>query len=142
MAREVMVSADMEVGPFVQRIDAGPHRLLSDEPEPSGADLGSDPYELLLAALGACTSMTIAMYARQKEWPLTGVTVRLRYNRVHAEDCEQFESSTGWMHRFDVDLELQGELSDEQRERLREVAERCPVHRTLVDEKQIVTRLS
>jgi putative redox protein len=142
MTREVVVSADVEAGRYVQRIEAGEHRLVADEPPPAGSDLGPDPYALLLASLGACTSMTLRMFAARKAWPLEGVSVRLQYNRIHAKDCEECEQSTGWVHRFEVDVEVEGDLSDEQRGRLLEIAERCPVHRTLVDEKQILTRLT
>jgi uncharacterized OsmC-like protein len=127
MARQVMVRS------------AG---ILADEPvEAGGEDRGPDPYELLLAALGACTSMTVLIYARRKQWPLQGVEVRLRHARVHAEDCADCETRPGLLDRIERELALEGELSPEQRERLLQIAERCPVHRTLTSEIRIESRL-
>jgi putative redox protein len=124
-----------------QRIDAGRHVLVADEPVGAGADAGPTPYDLLLSALGACTSMTLRMYADRKGWPLEGVAVRLRHRRVHADDCRDCETGTGMIDHLERDLHLAGALTAEQRDRLREIAERCPVHRTLMGEKRIVTRL-
>jgi putative redox protein len=127
---------------FAQEITAGRHRLTADEPQASGgADTGPDPYALLLAGLGSCTSMTVALYARRKQWPLEGVTVRLRHSRVHAKDCADCETREGILDRIEREIELAGPLSAEQRQRLLEIAERCPVHRTLVSEIDIRTRL-
>jgi putative redox protein len=127
---------------FAQQITAGRHRLAADEPASAGGgDTGPDPYALLLASLGSCTSMTIGLYARRKGWPLESVTVALRHSRVHASDCEHCETKEGSIDRIEREIELTGSLSDEQRTRLLEIASRCPVHRTLVSEIDIQTRL-
>ncbi len=127
---------------FVQEIHVGRHALRADEPEAvGGTDTGPTPYDLLLSALGACTSMTVSLYARRKQWPLEGVTVRLRHSKVHATDCEDCETKGGRLDRIERDLELYGELSEEQRARLLEIASKCPVHRTLISEINIHTRL-
>ena len=127
---------------FAQTIDASGHVLQADEPiEHSGTATGPTPYDLLLASLGACTSMTIAMYARRKQWPLQHVTVHLRHSRVHAEDCAQCETAPKKLDRIEREIDLRGELSDDQRTRLLSIAERCPVHVTLTSEIDIRTRL-
>ena len=127
---------------YVQRIETGHHAFVSDEPMPAGQDAGPDPYGLLLAALGACTAMTIQMYARRKEWPLGRVRIAVSYERVHAKDCEECEDPTERLHRIERVIELEGALSDEQRERLLQIADLCPVHRTLTEPKELVTRLA
>ena len=127
---------------FAQEITAGRHRLVSDEPSAvGGTDLGPNPYELLLAALGSCTSMTVAMYARRKRWPLEDVAIRLRHARIHAADCEECETKEGLLDRIEREIELKGPLSEDQRARLLEIANKCPVHRTLRSEIDIRTRL-
>ena len=127
---------------FAQEITVGSHRLTADEPASAGGgDTGPDPYSLLLAGLGACTSMTIGLYARSKGWPLEGVTVRLRHSKGHAADCEHCETREGKIDRIERDIELAGALSDEQRTRLMDIASKCPVHRTLTSEIDIRTRL-
>jgi putative redox protein len=110
--------------------------LVTDEPVSAGGeDQGPDPYTLLLAALGSCTSMTVMLYARRKAWPLESVTVRLREQRVHARDCIDCETKTDtFVHRIERALTFTGALSDEQRARLQEIALKCPVHRTLTSE--------
>ncbi len=126
---------------FTQEIVAGSHRLAADEPKDLGGnDEGPTPYDLLLAALGSCTSMTIGMYARRKDWPLQDVNTRLRHSRIHATDCEECETKEGKIDRIELDIELVGPLSDEQRSKLLEIAKKCPVHRTLVSETNIRTR--
>ena len=128
---------------FAQQISVGRHRFPGDEPVPvGGTDTGPSPYDLLLAALGACTSMTVAMYARRKQWPLEAVTVRLRHSRVHAADCESCETKDALLDRIERDVELTGSLSEEQRARLLAIANKCPVHRTLTSEIDIRTRLT
>jgi putative redox protein len=129
-------------GTYTQRITAGHHELAADEPQPVGADAGPTPYDLLLAALGACTSMTVRMYANRKGWPLQQVRVTLRHSRIHAEDCAECETTKGWIDHIDRDIELAGDLDDEQRQRLRYIADRCPVHQTLTSEVDIATSLS
>jgi|SRR5919201_6658516 putative redox protein len=127
---------------FVQEVTVGPHRLLVDEPAAvGGTDTGPTPYDLLLAALGACTSMTISLYARRKQWPLDAVTVKLRHSRIHAADCADCETKDGMLDRIEGDVELHGALNDEQRARLLEIANKCPVHKTLASEIKIETRL-
>jgi putative redox protein len=114
----------------------GEGSFIIDEPEGVGGDgAGPDPYTLLLAALGGCISMTVTLYARRKGWPLERVTVRLRLNRIHAKDCEECSRSTeGYAHRIERALTVEGNLTDEQRTRLQEIAHKCPVHRMLTSE--------
>src|SRR6201988_4406946 len=128
-------------GTYTQEITAGNHRFLPDEPRPIGDDAGPTPYDLLLAALGACTSMTVRMYATRKGWPLERVRVTLRHSRIHAKDCADCETSSGWIDHIDRDVELAGDLDDIQRQRLLHIAERCPVHQTLTSEVDIATSL-
>ena len=128
---------------FVQEVEAGGHRLRSDEPiAAGGSDAGPTPYDLLLAALGSCTSMTVGMYARRKQWPLERVTVRLRHSRVHARDCATCETADAMLTVIDRDVQFEGPLSDDQRTRLLTIAERCPVHRTLTSKIDIRTTLN
>ncbi|MPY75418.1 MAG: alpha/beta fold hydrolase [Alphaproteobacteria bacterium] len=128
-------------GSFQQEIVAGRHRLLADEPASvGGTDTGPGPYDLLLAGLGACTSMTIRMYADRKELPLERVSVALTHDKVHAEDCADCETREGKIDVIDREIELTGDLDDAQRARLLEIAEKCPVHRTLHSEIKIRTR--
>lgn len=130
------------VAGFAQEITAGPNRIFSDEPkEAGGEDAGMSPYELLEAALGACTSMTIGMYARRKKWPLASVNVLLRHFKVHADDCTDCESKDTALDRVERDIELIGNLTEEQREKLVEIADKCPLHRTLTRGIEIRTRL-
>lgn len=126
---------------FAQVIHAGRHRLAADEPvSAGGTDTGPSPYDLLLASLGACTSMTVAMYARRKSWPLEEVVVHLRHSKIHAADCAECETREGMLDRIERDIQFMGPLSDEQRSKLLEIANKCPVHRTLTSEIDIVTR--
>lgn len=132
---EVIVSS---VGFLKQEITAGNHRLVADEPiEAGGSDEGPDPYSLLLAALGACTSMTLQLYARRKNWPLERVEVRLSHSRIHAEDCEDCQTREGRLSRIERRIALTGPLSGVQKTRLLEIAQHCPVHRTLTSEISI-----
>lgn len=127
---------------FAQEIHAGSHRLPADEPvSAGGTDTGPSPYDLLLASLGACTSMTVAMYARRKAWPLEEVTVRLRHSKIHATDCAECETKAAMLDRIECDIHLTGPLTDEQRSKLLEIAGKCPVHRTLTSEIDIQSRL-
>src|SRR5277367_1198035 len=126
---------------FAQEVTAGPYHLVSDEPvEAGGAGSGPSPYDLLLAALGACTSMTVAMYARRKSWPLEEVTVHLRHSKIHAIDCAECETKEGMLDRIERDIHFAGLLTEEQRSKLLEIANKCPVHRTLTSKSVIVTR--
>jgi putative redox protein len=127
---------------MLQRIRARNLTFPADEPlDNGGTNLGPTPYELLLAGLGACTSITLKMYAGRKEWPLDSVRVTLRHDRVHAKDCEDCEKDTGLIDVIHKKLELEGDLSDEQRERLLDIAAKCPVHRTLLNEIKIRSEL-
>jgi uncharacterized OsmC-like protein len=128
-------------GEFQQEVISGPHRLLADEPENvGGLDSGPGPYELLLAALGACVSMTLRLYADRKQFPLTRTQVRLRHGRIYATDCAECETKMGMIDRIECVITLEGDLNSEQRARLMEIAHKCPVHRTLKSEVDIRTR--
>jgi putative redox protein len=130
-----VVVTDARTGRYTQRITAGRHLLTADEPVSiGGADAGPNPYELLLAALGACKSMTVRMYADRKGLPLHRTTVRLRHDRVHAKDCEECEQEAGMLSRIRSEIDIEGPLDDQDRRRLLEIADRCPVHRTLNSE--------
>src|SRR5881398_2810335 len=123
---------------FKQEINAGKHRLVADEPvSAGGGDAGPDPYDYLLAALGVCTSMTVGLYARRKQFPLENITVSLRHSRIHAMDCEECATKEGMLDRIDVEIELTGPLSQAQHAKLMEIAAKCPVHRTLTSEINI-----
>jgi uncharacterized OsmC-like protein len=126
---------------FAQEIHVGPHRLAADEPiDVGGKDTGPSPYDLLLAALGSCTSMTVAMYARLKKWPLESVIVNLRHAKIHAADCRDCETKEGKIDRIEREIHLVGNLDAEQQKRLLEIADKCPVHRTLKSEIDIQTK--
>jgi uncharacterized OsmC-like protein len=122
-------------------ISANGHTLVADEPENlGGTDAGPNPYDYLVGALGACTAMTLRMYADRKGWPLESVTVRLEHEKIHARDCESCETENGKIDRIGIDIELEGDLEEGQREKLLEIAEKCPVHRTLDSEVVIEAR--
>jgi uncharacterized OsmC-like protein/pimeloyl-ACP methyl ester carboxylesterase len=126
---------------FQQTVSVGPHRILADEPVAAGGeDSGPGPYDLLLASLGACTSMTMRLYADRKALPLERVTVTLKHNKIHAEDCAECETRVGMLDRIDRVIAIEGTLDTEQRAKLMEIADKCPVHRTLTSEVHIVTR--
>jgi putative redox protein len=127
---------------FAQDVTAGGHRLTSDEPLAAGGTAhGPSPYDLLLAALGSCTSMTLGMYARRKQWPLDQVIVRLRHTRSHAQDCAACESAPARLTRIDREIELRGALDGEQRARLLQIANKCPVHQTLTGKIDVETTM-
>ena len=126
---------------FAQEIEIGSHELYADEPVSfGGTESGPSPYDLLLAALGACTSMTIGLYARKRSWPLEKITVSLRHSKIHARDCDDCETKEGRIDRIEVEIHLDGALTDEQRAKLMEISEHCPVHQTLTAEINIKTR--
>ena len=121
-----------------QEVFVDSHRLAADEPEESGGTgRGPDPYDLLLASLGAWTSITITMYAQSEGLPLRGVTTRLQHSNVHADDCAECETEEGKIDWIELNIELDGPLDDEQRSKLLEIAEKCPVHQTLISETVI-----
>jgi uncharacterized OsmC-like protein len=125
---------------YAQDVTMGEHSLTADEPsDAGGGGSGPNPYDLLLASLGTCTSMTLQMYAKRKQWPLEGVTVHLRHGRIHAADCADCDTKEGKVDRIERVIELAGPLSGEQRDALLAIAEKCPVHRTLEGEISIRT---
>ena len=122
-------------------VKANGHALVADEPPAlGGSDAGPTPYDYLLTALGSCTAITVRMYADRKGWPLDAVTVRVEHGRIHAKDCEECETKSGRIDRVELELGLEGALDAEQRERLREIADKCPVKRTLGSEVLVETR--
>jgi putative redox protein len=130
-------------GPFAEEVLAGRHRLQADEPERAGGtDSGPSPYDLLLAALGTCTAMTLRLYAERKQWAVGRISVELRHDRIHAQDCADCEAKEGQIDRLERVISVDGRLDDEQRARLLEIADKCPVHRTLKGEKVIATRFA
>jgi uncharacterized OsmC-like protein len=136
-------AAESGAGTFAIDLGDGRHRLIADEPVAAGGgDRGPGPYELLLMALGACTAMTLRLYADRKGWPLARADVRLRHTKVHAEDCADCETRHGMIDRIERVIDLQGSLDAAQRQRLLEIADMCPVHRTLTSEIKIETRLA
>jgi uncharacterized OsmC-like protein len=128
---------------LAQSIEIREHRLTADEPsDAGGTDLGPNPYELLLSALGACTAMTVRLYAQRKGWPLEAVQVDLHHERIHAEDCAECDTREGFLDKITKHLTFSGPLDADQRLRLAEIAERCPVQRTLQREVRIEQRLT
>jgi len=123
---------------FLQEVTSGKYHLHADEPvSAGGSDAAPGPYDYLLVALGACTSMTVGLYARSRKWPLQEITVSLRHSRIHAQDCAECETKEGMLDRIDVEVGLSGALTAEQRTKLMEIAGKCPVHRTLTSEINI-----
>jgi putative redox protein len=140
--RSVVVSETRE-GKFQQSVNIGPHHFLADEPVAAGGlDTGPSPYEWLIAGLGACTAMTLRLYADLKKLPLERVTVTLSHAKIHAEDCATCETKEGMLDRIERTITLEGPLDAAQRARLLEIADRCPVHRTLTSEIDIRTALA
>lgn len=126
---------------FLQEIASGAHHLRADEPiSVGGTDAGPDPYDYLMIALGACTSMTVGLLARRRKWPLEDIAVSLRHSRIHAKDCEECITKEGLLDRIDVEIELTGPLTSEQHAELMKAAAHCPVHRTLTSEINIKLR--
>lgn len=127
---------------FVCSVQAGKHHFIADEPvDKGGKDLGPDPYDFLAAALGACTVMTLNMYARHKKLPLTTVSCEVGHRRVHADDCEDCEDLQGHIHELSRTISVEGDLNEKERERLLQIAERCPVHRTLEGHIKVRSKL-
>jgi uncharacterized OsmC-like protein/alpha-beta hydrolase superfamily lysophospholipase len=140
--REVVVR-ETRNSRFQQTVTVGPHRLLADEPAAAGGeDAGLAPYDFLLAGLGACTSMTMRLYAERKSLPLERTTVTLRHSKIHAQDCAECETREGMLDQIDRIIAMEGPLDVEQRKRLMEIADKCPVHRTLTSEIRILTQLA
>jgi putative redox protein len=140
---EDVVIVEGDAAGFAQQITTGVHQFSADESlTRGGTETGPDPYQLLLAALGACTSMTVAMYARRKQWPLARVRVQLTHWKIWAQDCAECETKEAKLDRIDRVISLKGDLTPDQRQRLIEIANKCPVHRTLTSEVSIVTRLA
>ncbi len=136
----VVTVRETRAGKFQQDIMSGPHRFLADEPASfGGLDSGPGPYDLLLASLGACTSMTLRIYADSKKLPLERITVRLTHKKIHAEDCENCEMEQGMVDRIDRHIIFEGNLDQVTRKRLLEIADKCPLHRTLTSEINIRT---
>jgi len=130
-------------GRYINTLRDGRHALTADEPAAAGgSDAGPGPYELLLMSLGACTSITLRMYADLKKLPLERVRVRLSHRKIHAQDCAECETKEGKLDQITREIELEGALTPEQRQRMLEIADRCPVHRTLTSEIRILTSLA
>lgn len=126
---------------FEQKITVGRHHLVTDEPvSAGGGDAGPDPYDYLLTSLGACTAMTVGLYARRKQFPLENIKVSLWHSRIHTKDCQECETREGMVDRIDVEVEFTGALSAEQHGALMDIAAKCPVHRTLTSEINIRLR--
>lgn len=138
-AGEVLVTEENKQ--FLRRLYTPDHDFPADEPEKNGGTaMGPDPYELLLMSLGACTSMTLRMYANHKKLPVEDIQVRLKHERIHANDCAECETSDGYIARIERVVSYKGELTGEQHQRFLAIADKCPVHKTLEGEIQVVTR--
>jgi uncharacterized OsmC-like protein/pimeloyl-ACP methyl ester carboxylesterase len=141
MAPRQVVVQETRTSKLQQTISVGPHHMLADEPVAAGGeDTGPGPYDFVLAGLGACTSMTMRLYADRKALPLDRVTVTLQHSKIHAEDCAECETKAGMLDQIDRVIAIEGNLDADQRKRLMEIADKCPVHRTLTSEIHIVTR--
>jgi putative redox protein len=142
-AHGTVIACERGAGRFALDVTAGPHRLAADEPKAGGGDdIGPTPYELLGAALAACTAMTLRLYAERKGWPLGRVSVAVRHSKVHAQDCADCETGNARVDRFERVIEVAGEVLEERRAKLLEIADKCPVHRTLEGPVEVVTRLT
>jgi putative redox protein len=140
-APRMVVVRETRNSKFQQTISIGPHRLLADEPVAAGGeDTGLGPYDFVLAGLGACTSMTMRLYAERKSLPLERTTVTLKHGKIHAQDCAECETKAGMLDQIDLVIAMEGDLDAEQRKKLMEIADKCPVHRTLTSEVRIVTQ--
>jgi putative redox protein len=140
--KDDVLVAEAGDGKFAQTINVGRHWLRADEPPSVGGDdSGPSPYQLLSASLGACTSMTMRMYAMRKKWSIGRISVRVRHEKIHAQDCAECETTEGKVDRMEREIHIEGELTEEQRHRLLEIADICPVHRTLHSEVVVTSRL-
>lgn len=138
--RQVVVQ-ETRKSKFNQVVTVGPHHLVADEPVAAGGeDAGPGPYDFLLAGLGACTSMTMRLYADRKSLPLDRVTVTLKHSKIYAKDCAECDTREGMLDQIERDIAMDGALDAEQRRKLMEIADKCPVHRTLTSEIRIVTK--
>jgi putative redox protein len=143
LPKGVVEVSETGTGTFTQLIRAGRHLLTADEPESAGGnDKGPGPYDLVLAGLGACTTMTVRMYADRKNIPLEKVSVRLSHQRIHADDCANCETKDGKLDVIERELILKGDLDDTVRQKLVEIAEKCPVSRTLTGTIEVHTTLA
>ena len=139
MARKLVTVQYLPDYNYSLLLTAGQHAFVCDEPEASGGNnLGPSPYELLLWALGACTAMTLLMYARRKEWDVADISVSLTHDRVHAEDSEDAEGVGGKVEVIERQISVRGKIDEEQTQRLLEIAGRCPVHRTITGEPKVI----
>jgi len=134
------VIAKIDRAKYKTLVGALNHELIADEPVPLGQDLGPNPYDFLLIALGACVTMTLRMYADHKGWDLEEVEVHLEQSRVHAKDCEDCESQNGYIHVIEKKIKFIGDLTEEQTQRLLEISDKCPVNKTLTSEIKITTK--
>ena len=140
MSTHAHVAARLGAHGMTTTITAGDHQFIADEPTSLGGDdKGPTPYELFLGSLAACKTITLRMYAQHKGWPLEEVIVTASHGRIHANDCADCDAKSGMVDRIDVTLQIKGDLTDEQRERLHQIADRCPVHQTLITETVIKT---
>ena len=146
MADAKLTTVDVEeslTGRYINSLRAGRHAWTADEPAAVGGnDAGPGPYEVLLMALGACTSMTVRMYAERKQLPLKRVRVRLSHRKIHAQDCADCATKEGLLDEITREIVLDGELTEEQRQKLLEIANKCPVHRTLTSEIKVRSKLA
>ncbi len=139
---QVVASLDAEDG-FTTKMKVGNHYMVADEPTDFGGnDFGPSPYDLVSSGLSACTVMTLQMYAKRKKWPLRNVSVHTTYGKAHAPDCENCEDATAKIDTFHREIQLTGALDQKQRERMLQIADKCPVHKTLHSETQVITKLS
>jgi len=143
MAEPRKVHVSIGADHFKTNITAGEHALFADEPENmGGTDQGPDPYALLLSAVGACKAITVRMYADRKQWPLERLEIELSHHRIHAKDCEDCDQPDGMITVFECAITTHGDLTTEQRARLVEIADKCPVHKTIMGPNQFRTKLA
>lgn len=136
------VIATIDRNKYKTVVTNGKHQLVGDEPPPYGQDLGPTPYDFLLVSLGTCVAMTLRMYADRKGWDLQKVEVKLDQSRIHVKDCEDCESDDGYVHLIEKQLEFTGNLDAQQRQRLLEISNKCPVQKTLTYEIRIKSSLT